>query len=139
MRGQFNSPITLPRGSDEVPVSGPLLDVEPDAVRATIVCVLVQSTSDDPDNAVWVEGRGTWERGQNDWQGSVSRSGRKPGGASGMLRADGGDVRGIAKATIVRDGSVEDGRLVPPSLDTITWCVGVHVRDEGGAGTGEQY
>ena len=135
MRGQFNSPITLPRDGGEVPITGPLLDVDADARRATIVCVLVQSKEDDADNAVWVEGRGTWERGQSNWEGTVSREGRKPDGSTGALQAGAGEVRGIATATIVRDGSVENGHLVPPSIDTITWCVGVGVRDDGTPGT----
>ena len=138
MLGQFNSPIRLPREGNDVPISGPLLNVDPGARKATIVCVLVQAEDNDPDNAVWVEGDGSWDRSSGDtWAGSVSRQGVKPGGGSGELRVGGGEVRGIATATIIRDGSVEtraDGKkhLVPPSIETITWCVGVSVEDEGG-------
>ena len=135
MKGQFNSPIRLPRDGDHVPISGPLLNVDPEARKATVVCVLVQGEENDPNNAVWVEGSGSWDRNDGDmWAGSVSREGVKPGGGTGTLQA-GGEVRGIAMATIVRDGSVENGRLVPPSLETITWCVGVSVEDEGGQAT----
>lgn len=138
MLGQFNSPIVLPPSGNDVPISGPLLNVDPSAKSATIVCVLVQGEDNDPDNAVWVEGRGSWEQGQPDWTGIVSREGTKPGGGSGSLQPGAGEVRGIATATIVRDGSVEmgpDGKrhLVPPSLDMITWCVGVGLED-GAAG-----
>jgi hypothetical protein len=134
--GQFNSPIKLPRDGDQVPISGPLLNVEPDARKATVVCVLVQFKENDPNNAVWVEGSGTWDRNDGDmWTGTVSRDGVKPGGGSGSLQVGAGEVRGIATATIVRDGSVENGHLVPPSIDTITWCVGVSIEDDGGQAT----
>jgi hypothetical protein len=133
--GQFNSPIRLPQDGDQVPISGPLLNVDPEARKATVVCVLVQGKENDPANAVWVEGTGTWERGGgNMWTGTVSRNGVKPGGGNGSLQAGtaAGEVRGIATATIVRDGSIQNGHLVPPSLETITWCVGVRIEDEGG-------
>jgi hypothetical protein len=133
MKAQFTSPIRLPRdpGAD-VPVEGPLLDVDPEARKATVVCLLVQAKDDDPDNAVWVEGRGEWSHGEEVWSGSVSREGTKPDGGSGTLEVGAGEVRGIAMATIVRDGSIEDGKLVPPSLETITWCVGVRVENDDG-------
>jgi hypothetical protein len=139
MRGQFTSPIWLPRDQDQpVPVAGPL-EVDSDARSAIVVCVLVQFRDDDPMNAVWVEGHGTWKQGDADWSGTVSRVGSTPGGGTGKLEA-GGEVRGIAQATIVKGGSVEDGEdgkkhLVPPSLETLTWCVGVRVRDEQAADT----
>jgi hypothetical protein len=136
MRGQFNSPISLPRDQDApVPVAGPLV-VDSDATSATVVCVLVQFKEDDPMTAVWVEGHGTWKQGDTDWSGYVSREGRTPGGGTGKLEAGAGEVRGIAMATIVKGGSVEDGEdgkkhLVPPSLETLTWCVGVRVQNDG--------
>ena len=141
MQGQFNSPIVLPPSGNAVPVSGPLLNVDPSAKSATIVCVLVQGRDNDPDNAVWVEGHGTWQQGDPDWTGTVNRDGTKPGGGTGSLQPGAGEVRGIATATIVRDGSVETyvdengvqkRHLVPPSFDMITWCVGVRVTAQGG-------
>ena len=144
MLGQFNSPIVLPPSGNDIPVSGPLNNVDPSAKSATIVCVLVQGKESDPDNAVWVEGRGTWQQGDPNWVGTVSRNGTKPGGGSGSLQPGAGEVRGIATATIVRDGSVETyvdengvtkRHLVPPSLDMITWCVGVRVTAQGAQAT----
>ena len=138
MLGQFTSPIWLPRDEHEpVQVEGPL-EVDADARNAVVVCVLVQFKDTDPMNAVWVEGHGTWKQGDANWTGTVSREGRTPGGGTGKLEA-GGEVRGIAMATIVKGGSVEDGEdgkkhLVPPSLETLTWCVGVRVRDESDTG-----
>jgi hypothetical protein len=138
MNGQFTSPIWLPRDLDQpVQVEGPLT-VDSDARSATVVCVLVQFNSNDPSTAVWVEGHGTWKQGDSNWSGTVSREGSTPGGGTGKLEA-GGEVRGIAMATVVKGGSVEgegDAKhLVPPSLETLTWCVGVRVRDEGDLGT----
>lgn len=141
MLGQFTSPIWLPRDEHQpVQVAGPLT-VDPDARSAVVVCVLVQFKDDDPANAVWVEGHGTWTQGDADWTGTVSREGRTPGGGTGKLEAGAGEVRGIAMATIVKDGTLkngEDGKkhLVPPSLETLTWCVGVGVREEADTGTG---
>lgn len=135
MNGQFTSPIWLPRDLDApVPLEG-TLEVESDAKSGTVVCVLVQFTDDDPNTAVWVEGHGTWNPGTTSWSGHVSREGSRPGGGTGKLQA-GGEVRGIAMATIVKGGKVEDGEdgkkhLVPPSLETLTWCVGVRVKNEG--------
>lgn len=139
MRGQFISPILLPRDQHApVPVAGPL-EVDSDATSATVVCVLVQFKDSDPTTAVWVEGHGTWKQGDANWSGYVTREGSTPGGGTGKLEA-GGEVRGIAMATIVKGGSVEDGEdgkkhLVPPSLETLTWCVGVRARDEADQGT----
>jgi hypothetical protein len=149
MKAQFTSPIKLPRDpADAVPVDGPLKQIDPDVRKANVVCVLVQAKDRDADNAVWVEGHGTWERSDDEsqdgtWSGTVNRKGMKPGGESGMLEAgDGaGEVRGIAMAIVVKDGTVEtvnEGtpeerkKLVPPSIETITWCVGVSVEDDTG-------
>ena len=130
MKGQFNSPVQLPSRLDEpVTVTGPLLEVDPDADEATIVCVLVQGDMDNTDqNPVWVEGRGEWTRtsGSDDWEGSVAREGRVIGGGRRMLVP--GAARGIAVAVAVREEKPgPDGKLVPPSIDTITWCVNVEL------------
>jgi hypothetical protein len=136
VRGQFNSPVTLPSNpNDPVAVSGPLLDVDPGAERATLVCVLVQGDLDDRNESpVWVEGKGSWEKGDTDWTGSVAREGRVIGG-DGRRRAIGpGEARGIAVAVVVTEEEAVPGRIAPPSIDTLTWCVNIEL-DDGSAGT----
>jgi hypothetical protein len=132
VKGQFNSPVNLPPDiRDPVPVSGPLLQVDPEADEASIVCVLVQGDLDatPAESPVWVEGKGTWKKGQGDWSGEVSREGRVIGenGVSRMLVA--GPARGIAIAVAVTEEEpAADGRIVPPRIDTITWCVNIELQ-----------
>ena len=83
MKGQFNSPVDLPGDiRDPVPVAGPLVQVDPKADFATIVCVLVQGDMDEPadpnvprEPPVWVEGRRTREQGDTNRTAEVSREG----------------------------------------------------------------
>jgi hypothetical protein len=134
VKGQFNSPVDLPGDiRDAVPVSGPLLQVDPEADEATIVCVLVQGDMDmDETNEttaqppVWVEGKGTWKQGDTDWTGTVSRDGRVIGGGRRALVP--GPARGIAVAVAVTEEEPgADGKMVPPRIDTITWCVNIEL------------
>jgi hypothetical protein len=132
VRGQFNSPVDLPGDvRDPVPVAGPLLDIDPEADQATIVCVLVQGDMDaqggtpgqDP---VWVEGTGTWKKGDADWTGEVSRDGRVIGGGRRALLP--GPARGIATAVAVIEQPKENGKSVPPRIDAVTWCVNITIQ-----------
>jgi hypothetical protein len=142
VNGQFNSPIVLPSNpADPVPVSGPLLNVDPGAQEATIVCVLVQEVTGTP--PIWVEGRGTWKRPDANWTGEVSRTGRVIGGSggTGTLQA-GNDVRGIAMAIAVKEeqqpppdeqppeeqSEAKHDHFVPPAIDTLTWCVHIAIQ-----------
>jgi hypothetical protein len=130
VRGQFNE-VNLPGDvRDPVPVSGPLQDVDPNADHATIVCVLVQGDLNPAggQNPVWVEGTGSWNKGDTDWTGTVSREGRV---INSGLRRDLvlGDARGIAVAVAVREEPPGiGGKLVPPSIDVITWCVNIELK-----------
>ena len=139
MKGQFNSPVTLPSDQhDPVAVSGPLLDVDPGAQRAYLVCVLVQGDMDaDTDNKkqppVWVEGTGTWQKGDTDWTGEVAREGLVIGGKGATRTLGPGAARGIAVAVVVTEEEAIPGELVPPSIDTLTWCVNIKL-DDGSAG-----
>ena len=135
MRGQFNSPVDLPGDvRDPVPVAGPLLEVDPEADQATIVCVLVQGEMDDtsrdpadpPAPPVWVEGRGTWNQDETAWTGTVSRDGRVIGGGRRALVP--GPARGIAVAVAVIEQPEDNGRMVPPRIDTVTWCVNIELQ-----------
>ena len=134
MKGQFNSPVTLPSDpQDPVVVTGPLLDVDPGAERAYLVCVLVQGDmdgdSDKRQDPIWVEGTGTWQKGDDDWTGTVAREGRVIGG-KGATRALGpGEARGIAVAVVVTEEEAIPGKIVPPSIDTLTWCVNIELDD----------
>jgi hypothetical protein len=137
VKGQFNSPVTLPSNpNDPVDVSGPLLDVDPGAERAWLVCVLVQGDMDEDKNEspVWVEGTGSWQKGDTDWSGTVAREGRVIGGKGGTRPLGPGRARGIAVAVVVTEEEAVPGKLVPPSIDTLTWCVNIELED-GAAGT----
>jgi hypothetical protein len=128
VKGQFNSPITLPSDPHEpVVVTGPLKDVDSGAEEATIVFVLVQGDLDDRnEKPVWVEGRGTWKSGDDDWVGTVGREGRVIGGGHRELGP--GGARGIAVAIAVSEEPDDaDGHTVPPSIDTLTWCVNIRL------------
>jgi hypothetical protein len=135
VKGQFNPRVNLPGDiRDPVPVAGPLHDVDPKADFATIVCVVVQGDMEEPadpnvprEPPVWVEGRGTWEQGDTNWTGEVSRDGRVIG--KNLRRAlVPGAARGIAIAVAVaEEDKAADGRTVPPRIDTITWCVNIEL------------
>lgn len=134
MKGQFNSPVTLPSDPhDPVAVSGPLVDVDPGAERAYLVCVLVQGDMDRTDDtkppAIWVEGTGTWQKGDTDWSGEVAREGRVIGGKGATRTLARGTARGIAVAVVVTEEEAIPGKIVPPSIDTLTWCVNIELDD----------
>lgn len=133
MKGQFKSPVTLPSDlSRPVKVSGPLLNVDPGADRATLVCVLVQGDPDKNESPVWVEGIGSWEKGATMWEGTVARKGRVIG--QQQERALGqGEARGIAVAVVVTEEQPVAGKIVPPSIDTLTWCVNIELEEESAA------
>jgi hypothetical protein len=126
MHGQFDSPISLGT-ADSVPVRGPLTGVDPEADQATIVCLLVQDGAGGA-NPVWAEGRGTWTKGAPKWEGEVSREGRVIGGGGQRqpLRP-GHPARGIAIAIAVKEEPIVGDKIVPPSIDTLTWCVDVQL------------
>lgn len=134
MKGQFNSPVTLPSNpNDPVDVSGPLLDVDPGAERAWLVCVLVQGDMDEKnENPVWVEGTGSWKKGDTNWTGTVAREGRVIGGGGASRALGPGSARGIAVAVVVTEEEAVPGKLVPPSIDTLTWCVNIELEDGAG-------
>jgi hypothetical protein len=135
VRGQFTSPITLKADPEEaVYVEGPLEEVDDGIHEATIVCVLVQGDQD----PIWVEGRGTWKEGDAVWKGSVGRKGRRlsrPDDAAAPIEPDDKHARGIAMAIAVKDATEENGKFVPPSIVSLTWCVDVELRAESGGTT----
>jgi hypothetical protein len=133
VKGQFNSPVKLPSDPhDPVVVTGPLLDVDPGAESATLVCVLVQGDLDEDkhDSPVWVQGSGHWQKGDDNWTGAVSREGRVIGGKGATRTLGPGSARGIAVAVVVTEEEAIPGKLVPPSIDTLTWCVNIKLEDD---------
>ncbi|MFL5979470.1 MAG: hypothetical protein ACJ76O_12710 [Gaiellaceae bacterium] len=126
----------MPRNtSDPVEVSGPLLNVDPGADRATLVCVLVQGDLDDRNESpVWVEGTGSWKKGDSDWSGTVAREGRVIGESGRRRTLGAGNARGIAVAVVVTEEEAIPGKIVPPTIDTLTWCVDIELEDAS-AGT----
>jgi hypothetical protein len=123
MHGQFDSPITLPTDpTKQVDISGPLHDVDPKATKARVLFLVIQG---DGDNAVTVEGEGTWLRGSEDtpWFGRVDRKGKRAAG--GMATLEAGPARGIALAIALKDGELVGGHFIPPSIEALTWCVNI--------------
>ena len=123
MRGQFDSPVELPNDPDElIQISGPLLDVGPRADRATVHFLIVQGEGED---SVIVSGEGTWTQGPHEtpWTGTVGRVGKRAGGGDGTLEE--GAARGIAVAVAIKDGELLGREFVPPSIETLTWCVNI--------------
>jgi hypothetical protein len=123
VRGQFDSPIKLPRDpAERVRISGPLRDVDPKDTEAKVLFLIVQGEGND---AVTVQGEGSWTRGSSNrprpWRGSVKREGKKIGGKTGRLKK--GLARGIGLAIVVKDGELTPGgEFVPPSIEALTWC-----------------
>lgn len=123
MRGQFDSPIKLPRNPEErVRISGPLKDVDPKDTQAKVLFLIVQGENKD---AVTVQGEGSWTRGSSNrprpWRGTVKREGKTVGGKTVRLKK--GLARGIGVAIVVKDGELTpDGHFVPPSIEALTWC-----------------
>jgi hypothetical protein len=123
MHGQFDSPVELPNDPDElIRISGPLLEVDPRADRATVHFLIVQGEGED---SVIVDGEGTWRKGppETPWTGTVRRVGKRAGGGEGTLRA--APARGIAVAVAIKDGELLGSEFVPPSIETLTWCVNI--------------
>jgi len=123
MHGQFDSPVELPTDPDElIRISGPLLEVGPRADRATVHFLIVQGEGED---SVIVNGEGTWTQGPQEtpWTGTVGRVGKRAGGGDGTLTE--GPARGIAVAVAIKDGELVGREFVPPSIETLTWCVNI--------------
>lgn len=118
--GRFDRKLPLPR-SGRIPIKGPFNPQDRGVDAARVLFMIVQGEDED---AVIVNGEGTWERENgNDWSGTAPRSGPRVGGhGNGTLRP--GLARGIALSVVIKPGKVFDrGRKFdPPTIEALTWC-----------------
>ena len=118
--GRFDRELPLPR-QGRVPVKGPFKPQDRAVNTARVLFMIVQGEGEE---AVIVEGEGSWNRANGtDWNGTVDRRGKRVGGeGTGTLKL--GLARGIALSVVVKPGSVFDrGRKFdPPTIETLTWC-----------------
>ena len=118
--GKFDRELPLPP-QGRIPIKGPF-DPQDRAVDAAKVLFLI--VQGDGEDAVVVNGEGTWHRtGGNDWSGTAPRRGPRAGG-QGMGALQQGPARGIALSIVIKPGEVFDRgrRFEPPAIETLTWC-----------------
>jgi hypothetical protein len=122
--GRFDRKLPLPR-SGRIPIKGPFNPQDRGVDAARVLFLIVQGEDED---AVIVNGEGTWERENgNDWSGTAPRSGPRVGGhGNGTLQL--GLARGIALSVAIKPGKVFDrGRkFEPPAIEALTWCADFH-------------
>jgi len=117
--GRFDRELTLPDRGD-ITIKGPFDPQDPTVDSARVLFLIVHGEDED---AVIVEGEGTWKRaGGDDWSGTAPRTGRRVGGGTGKLGP--GPARGIALSVVIKPGTVPPGghRFDPPAIETLTWC-----------------
>jgi hypothetical protein len=118
--GRFDRELPLPR-QGRVAVKGPFKPQDRAVNTARVLFLIVQGEGED---AVIVDGEGSWNRADGtDWNGMVDRRGKRVGGqGTGTLKL--GLARGIALSVVIKPGSVFDrGRKFdPPAIETLTWC-----------------
>ena len=118
--GRFDRKLPLPR-QGPIPIKGPFNPQDRAVDAAKVLFLIVQGDGED---AVIVNGEGTWHRtGGNEWRGTVPRRGPRAGGhGMGTLRP--GLARGIALSVVIKPGTVPPGghRFDPPAIETLTWC-----------------
>ena len=118
--GRFDRRLPLPK-QGRIPIKGPFNPQDRAVDAAKVLFLIVQGDGQD---AVVVEGEGTWQRARgNDWRGTVPRRGPRVGGhGMGALRP--GHARGIALSVVIKPGKAFDGgrRFEPPAIETLTWC-----------------
>jgi hypothetical protein len=118
--GRFDWKLPLPAElQDPVPIMGPFKPQDSKVDAARVLFLIVQGEGED---AVIVDGEGTWRRGGNKWLGTAPRKGRRVGGGMGTLQQ--GPARGIALSVVIKPEEVLDNprRVEPPSIETLTWC-----------------
>ena len=117
--GRFDRELSLP-SQGPVTIKGPFDPQDPAVDSARVLFLIVQGDGQD---AVVVDGEGTWTRASgDDWSGTAPRTGRRVGGGTGALEP--GLARGIALSVVIKPGEVFDRgrRFEPPAIETLTWC-----------------
>lgn len=121
--GKFDRDLPLPP-QGPIPIKGPFNPQDRAVDAAKVLFLIVQGDGED---AVVVDGEGTWQRPSNEWSGTVPRRGPRAGGhGTGTLRP--GLARGIALSFVIKPGKVFDRgrRFEPPAIETLTWCSNFH-------------
>jgi len=118
--GRFDPRLPLP-SQGRIPIKGPFNPQDRAVDAAKVLFLIVQGEDQD---AVIVNGEGTWHRARgNEWRGTAPRRGPRVGGdGMGTLRK--GLARGIALSVVIKPGQVFDRgrRFEPPAIETLTWC-----------------
>ena len=122
--GRFDRRLPLPK-QGRIPIKGPFNPQDRAVDAAKVLFLIVQGEDED---AVIVNGEGTWHRAHgNEWRGTAPRRGpRVGGGGTGTLRK--GLARGIALSVVIKPGQILDRgrRFEPPAIETLTWCANFH-------------
>ena len=113
--GKFDRELPLPP-QGLIPIKGPF-DPQDDAVDAAKVLFLI--VQGDGEDAVIVNGEGTWHRPNGKWSGTAPRTGPCVGGGTGPSA-------GPRPRHRTRDrhqaAEVLDGRFERPAIETLIWC-----------------
>jgi len=118
--GRFDRKLPLPR-SGRIRVKGPFNPQDNKVESAKVLFLIVQGEGED---AVIVDGEGTWERAKGDeWSATIDRRGKHVGGkGTGQLHR--GLARGIALSVVIKPGKTFDRghKFDPPTIESLTWC-----------------
>jgi hypothetical protein len=118
--GRFDRRLPLP-SSGRITVRGPFNPQDNKVDSAKVLFLIVQGEGED---AVIVDGEGTWNRANGtEWSATIDRRGKHVGG-EGTGRLHLGLARGIAYSIVIKPGKTFDrGRKFdPPTIEALTWC-----------------
>jgi hypothetical protein len=118
--GRFDRELELPSQGD-VTIKGPFDPNDPEVDGGKILFLIVQG---EDENAVIVEGEGTWQKGDHEWSGKTKRHGKNPAGKPSSDELQPGVARGIALSVVIKPGKVFAGgsKFDPPAIEALTWC-----------------
>ena len=114
--GRFDrEPPLPPQGL--IPIKG-WFDPQDLEVKAGRVLFLIAQGNDE--DAVTVNGEGTWDSPNDKWSGKAPRTGPRVGGGTGALQK--GHARGIALAIVIKPPWSSTAEVEWPAIETVTWC-----------------
>ena len=114
--GRFDRELPLPP-QGLIPIKGRFDPQDPEVNAARVLFLIVQGDGED---AVIVNGEGTWHRPNDKWSGKAPRTGPCVGGGTGALQK--GRARGIALAIVIKPAMFLDGKVEWPAIETLMWC-----------------